>query len=75
MTCLPVRRTTARSAVTGQDDDNTTMAGPASGTAWPRTTKIPVPSVAPTLSRVSCPTPIVRLSGLPEASATNYPMS
>ncbi|BCW51168.1 hypothetical protein StoSoilB13_35100 (plasmid) [Arthrobacter sp. StoSoilB13] len=41
------------------------MAGPASGTDSPRITRMPVPSVAPTLIMVSCRTPKLRTSGVP----------
>ena len=48
------------SAVSPAITKDTTTAGPASGTASPRTTKMPVPSVAPMLIMVSCQTPMER---------------
>ncbi len=59
------------SAVIPASTKETTTAGPASGTASPSTTKIPVPRVAPTLSSVSWLSPMVRRSGPPLASATS----
>ncbi|MGI3781112.1 MAG: hypothetical protein ACRYG2_10075 [Janthinobacterium lividum] len=44
-------------------------AGPASGTAWPSTKKMPVPIVAPTPNIVSWNVPIVRSSRGPCGSA------
>ena len=54
------------------------MAGPASGTDSPRMTRMPVPSVAPTLIMVSCSTPKLRTSRVPpcpvSASLTSCPI-
>src|SRR5262245_39354258 len=53
------------SAVTAAKTNETVTAGPATGTAAPRMTKMPVPRVAPTLNMVSWVNPMVRLRSPP----------
>ena len=45
--------------------NDTRTAGPASGTVWARTKKMPVPIVAPTPNIISWNVPIERLSSEP----------